>query len=126
MTTAAPFPRVRVRPRTLSVQLRPPEQPATEIDVDFILDFDARGDVIGIEILDLKHQAGDHIFDDYDWDMPADMRTTYDEAVDAFYLYLKLIGPGESAVQREVAGTVVVDERGRMLALDAELPDSAN
>ena len=126
MTTAASFPRVRVKPRTLSVQLRAPEQRTTDIDVDFILDFDARGDVLGIEILSLKRFAGDHILDGYDSEMPGEMRTEYDEEVDAFYLYLKHIGPAESVAQHEVTGTIVVDERGRMLALEAELPDSVD
>jgi hypothetical protein len=88
------------------------------------LDFDARGDVLGIEILDLKRLAGDRVFHDYDWEMSGEIRTTYDESVDAFYLYLKRISPGESVAQLAVAGTIVVDERGRLLALEAELPDS--
>ena len=78
--------------------LRAPEQRTTDIDVDFILDFDAHGDVLGIEILSLKHFAGDHILDGYDSQMPGEMRTEYDEAVDAFYLYLKDIGPGGDSV----------------------------
>ena len=131
MTTVDRFPQVHIRPRTLAVQLRSRAGAVTPIALDLILDLDEHGDVIGLEILDFKRYTGQHTLDDvelreedgYASHEASGTHISYSADEDVFYMTLKHAGRGASVEQRAVPGAAVLDAGGRLVAIEAELPE---
>jgi uncharacterized protein YuzE len=88
-----------------------------EITVRCVLDFDQFGDVLGIEILNLKDQAGSRCLDVVEEVLKGpvtDLRYSYDDEVDAFYLRMS---EGQSVDQKAVDGVLVLNDKGQIASL---------
>jgi uncharacterized protein YuzE len=85
--------------------------------VRVVADLDWQGNVIGIEMLFARAELGDEaVHTDARTESP--QRFSYDAESDA--LYLK-VAEGASANQRSCGGVALLDSRGRLVALDAEI-----
>ena len=103
--------------RSIDVQFGERSERDQRIQIDVVIDYDFSGDVTGIEILDLKHQAGESSIDIIQELVPAGgavLRCGFDEENDAFYL--KVSG-SRSAEQRELLGTLTLDEKSRIVGI---------
>ena len=91
------------------------------INLECVLDFNEYGEVIGIEIIDLKYYAGDKVLDGRKWasiNKKEGVRISYDEESDAFYLS---ISDEKSVEQRSVNGKLILDKKGYMVKLEVDL-----
>ena len=93
------------------------------INVRFVLDFDQFGEVIGIEILNLKDQAGSRCLDkveDVLKDSVRGLHHSYDDAVDAFYLRMS---EERSIDQKAVDGVLVLNGKRQIVSfrVDAQM-----
>ncbi len=105
----------------LIVEFKSSSLKAREIATEFVLDHNGFGDVVGIEILNLKYQAGPNVLEGCDQASLAteDANTSYDDDADAFYI--KLIGNERSIDQVVAKGTLVLDHEGHLIRLEAIL-----
>ncbi len=96
----------------LSIRFAEPEG-IRAIDVDCVVDLTDFGDVVGVEILDLRRQLSDGIIEG----SPAGskIRWSYDDEIDAFYVRLT---DGQSQVQRGATGRAHLDSARRVVQLD--------
>lgn len=86
---------------------------------DGIVDQNAFGDVVGVEILDLRsHLGSGRVPRGTAAGFP---RWSYDEEIDAFYVRLT---EETAPVQTRVAGTTVIDGAGVLLSLEVPVPPS--
>ncbi len=102
------------------VELRPSQGAEREVEAGFVVDLDLQGHVVGIEILDLKRQAGERVIERLEADLgraPA-MSFSYDRAHDAFYLTLWKSPKSDS---RPTDGVIVLDGDGHVLRIETEL-----
>lgn len=86
-------------------------------DVEGVLDRNPRGEVVGVEILDLRSRLGGV-------QVPARSRDgyprwSYGEEIDAFYVQ---VAEGPAPLQSTVLGTAVLDGDDVVLSLRIELP----
>jgi uncharacterized protein YuzE len=97
-----------------------PEEIRT-VGVEFVLDFNKWGDLIGIEVINLKYHTGSEVLDGFK-DMASSSNAsallTYEEASDAFYIKLS---EERSTDQRVVNGCLVLDSYGRLVKLEANM-----
>lgn len=83
---------------------------------DGVVDWDAFGGVVGLEILGLRSQVGDLDLPDAIGDtLP---RWAYDEEMDA--LYVRLTGDTAS-IQASASGIATFDKGGRLLSIELSL-----
>lgn len=102
------------------VELRPSQGAEREVEVGFVVDLDLQGHVVGIEILDLKRQAGERVIERLEADLrgaPA-MSFTCDRVNDAFYFALWNSSKSDS---RPTDGVIVLDGDGHILRIETEL-----
>jgi len=105
----------------LVIKFGSPSDQSRIIKVGFVIDFDLNGNVLGIEIINLKYYAGGNVLEGIDPELfgsKAKVRISYDEDVDALYLSLS---NGRSTDQITVDGRVVLDEKGHLVAIEADL-----
>ena len=91
------------------------------VPVGVVIDFDSNGEAIGVEIINLKHQAGACVLEGLDPERISSngkARVSYDAEADAFYVSLSNV---HSADQAAVEGKVVLSEKGHMVAIEADL-----
>lgn len=93
------------------------------IETEIILDINQFREVIGLEILNLKLEAGKTCLNQIKENIKATVgsrRYSYDEDSDSFYLQLA----NESSVdQKAVIGTLTLNREGEIVALSAKLVD---
>jgi uncharacterized protein YuzE len=90
------------------------------IPVPFVLDFDGMGQLIGIEILNLKDHAGSACLARLSEDIriyPEPISFSYDDEADAFYLRIR---DGRSIDQQPVMGRVELDSAGHIVGFEAD------
>jgi uncharacterized protein YuzE len=90
------------------------------VPVRFVLDFDATGQTIGVEILNLKYHVGQACLDRFLMDTaayPEPISFSYDDEVDAFSLRIR---DGRSVDQLAVTGRVQLDAAGCIVGFEAD------
>lgn len=91
---------------------------AVEVEVQFdcVIDQSDFGDVVGVEILDLRQQlAGGRASASPTDGFP---RWSYDDEIDAFYVR---VAPGRAQVQQTGAGIAHVDREGLLCVLEVRV-----
>lgn len=111
------FPKVAREPGAIEVLLDDSEKSTSELPIEFVLDIDKFGEVIGIEIMDLVADAGEGCLQLI---QNSSATFSYDEDVDAFYLRLEA---GASLDQKVVEGKILLDERGQVIGFRAPTSD---
>ena len=91
-----------------------PGQPAVRKGVKCVLDRDDFRDVIGVEILGIRGQLGRDASVRPGVAGP-NVRWSYDEEMDAFYLHLR---PGTASHQEPVEGLASLNADGELVALE--------
>jgi uncharacterized protein YuzE len=86
------------------------------IDIDCVADLTDFGDVVGIEILDLRGQLAGGMVEPPKSD--GDFRWAYDEEIDALYLR---VTDARGQVQRSLTAQARLDSLGRFVQLDVDL-----
>jgi hypothetical protein len=92
------------------------------VDIEFILDFDWEGELIGIEIINLKFIAGSNClkhFADNIATSSLHLRYSYDDEVDAFYL--KIGTDRDSKYQCSVDGKLILNAKGYIIGFQAKI-----
>ena len=92
---------------------------AQTLSVEFVLDLNQSGTVIGIEVLNLQLEAGGSFLNrirERIGTMDGSMKYSYDGEVDAFYLQLY---DEVSADQVAVDGIIILNEKGEIVSLRA-------
>jgi uncharacterized protein YuzE len=91
----------------------------SSMKVSCVVDLTDFGDVVGVEILDLRRQLSGAVVES---SHPAsDIRWSYDAEIDAFYIHLM---EGRGQVQVRVSATAYLDSRRRLVQL--QVPMSFN
>lgn len=109
--------RVRLSDDAVEVRFREAAGELRTVELGVVLDFNADGEVVGLEILHLKFEVGEECLRYLQEDLPttgSGIRYSYDHECDAFYLRLS---GGRSTVQRAAVGKVVVDDAGGIICL---------
>lgn len=110
MTTS--YPRVRAEGEILGVDFGSASADR-RVEIEVVVDRNAFGDVVGVEILDLQQQLASHVpLPVSSVDLP---RWSYDDEIDAFYLRLR----SDTATSQDMAiGTATLDQAGEMISLE--------
>ncbi len=111
------YPNIVREDEKLDVVFSSPDVSRPEITVRCVLDFDQFGDVLGVEILNLKDQAGSSCLDVVEEVLKGSvtaLRYSYDDEVDAFYLRMS---EGQSVDQKAVDGVLVLNDKGQIASL---------
>lgn len=89
------------------------------VEVACVVDQTDFGDVIGVEILDLRRQSGGLV------EAPrasGSVRWSYDAEIDAFYVHVM---EGRSQVQTSVTGKISLNSAQRVVMLEVQVPQAA-
>ena len=111
------FPRTRLSRDAVEVELREAAGDLRSVDLSVVLDFNAGGEVTGLEIINLKYEVGEgclRYFREYVPTTGPGLRYSYDDECDAFYLQLS---DEPSTVQRAAIGRASADDAGGVLSL---------
>lgn len=115
----AAYPRIVRSPNKIEITLTLYGEHPRQIEVEFILDFNQFREVIGVEILNLKKEAGSNCLKRIEKSINTigtGLRYSYDEETDSFYLQLSR----ESSIYQEaVLGTLILDDEGQIVSLEA-------
>lgn len=105
-------PSVLISDGVLNLRLGP-EAGVREVDFDCVIDQTDLGDVVGIEVLDLRQQlGGGQVPIPPSDELP---RWSYDAEIDAFYAR---VGEGRSQVQKAGSGVAHLNGEGLLTVLD--------
>jgi uncharacterized protein YuzE len=86
---------------------------ARRVEFDGVIDLTDFGDVVGVEVLDLRQQLrGGIVSPPVHEGLP---RWSYDDEIDAFYIRLL---DSTAPRQQPITGTAVLDDSGRLTALE--------
>jgi uncharacterized protein YuzE len=104
----------------ICVTVEPNPISATRKTCEFVLDLDATGIVIGIEIINLKLHAGPNALGAVQRRLQSpsgSMKYNYDDESDCFYLQIAM---GPSVDQRAVDGIVTLNQKGEIVGFSAD------
>lgn len=107
------YPDVNTDQGRIEILLNSSDEVLHELSIEFILDIDKYGEVIGIEISNMMANAGD---DCLDYVGNTDVDFSYDEDSDSFYLRLK---EGTSLDQLVVQGKLLKNNEGQVVGFRA-------
>lgn len=113
------YPCVQQKKELLIVEFGPELHEVKRRSLRMVVDLGSHGDVLGIEIINLILTVGKHALEVVTQVVPnagTEIWYGYDEESDSFYLGLK---SGDSRIQKSVDGSVICDEVGRIIALNA-------
>ena len=111
------FPKVARELGAIEVLLNDSEKSISELPIEFVLDIDKFGEIIGVEIMDLVADAGEGCLQ---FIQNSSATFSYDEEADAFYLRLD---EGTSLDQKVVEGKLLVDKEGQIIGFRALTTD---
>jgi len=97
-----------------------PEAGSKEVTQEMVLDLDDAGKIIGIEILNLLFYAGEHGLDLIKHVLRTkgeELRYSYDEDSDSFYLRLR---SGRSIEQNPIQGALIFNDKRQIVSLSAQ------
>ena len=111
---------IKSDPKGIQVRFAPEgESSIRVVPVRIVLDFDRLGAVIGIEIISLRHFAGENALPSARGSLTGEpVRFTYDAEADAAYLSLE---DERSTDQRSVDGWLEIGADGHLLGIGAAL-----
>jgi len=110
------YPNVARKSGKLEVMFSLSDVPLTSIVVRFVLDFDRFDEVVGIEILNLKDQAGNRCLSKVEKILMTPvqgLRYSYYDDTDSFYLYLS---EKDCPFQKAVDGVLVLNDEGQIVS----------
>jgi len=107
------FPKVIHEQGMIEVLLDRSDESVSELPIEFVLDIDKFGEVIGIEIMDLMADAGNGCLQ---FMKKTGTKFSYDEDTDAFYLRLNV---GASLDQKVVQGNLLKNNEGQVVGFRA-------
>jgi uncharacterized protein YuzE len=117
------FPQVNAI-RCLTVSFRESIDIQRLIQIDVVTDYDYRGQIVGVEVLNLEFHAKADLFANVDWNVVnklTGMRFSFDKKNDAFYV---AISPDERSINQRVhSGRLVLNGRNELVSIEAMLPD---
>ena len=114
------FPSTEQDESKICVNFEPTLNSSRKSSCEFVLDYDAMGNVIGIEIINLKLHAGPNSLGAIDRSLRstlARMNYNYDDDSDCFYLQL---AKDASIDQKAVDGVMTFNQEGEIIALSAD------
>ncbi|HEY2785955.1 MAG TPA: DUF2283 domain-containing protein [Fimbriiglobus sp.] len=114
------YPNIATTVNSLMVEFAPNPSHAKDLSLKMVLDYGESGEVIGVEILNLAFEAGNNCLGIIQSAVPIqgdDLKFSYDEECDAFYLRLR---SGRSLQQKVVQGNACLDNDSRIVSLNAE------
>src|SRR5271163_1993901 len=114
------YPHVREDAGSVAVEFAPGGEHSNPRPLEVVLDFGQRGEVVGIEILNLVFEAAKACLGISSGSVPTEsegLRYAYDEGCDAFRLQLR---GGRSFHQKTVIGSMLLDAGGRITGLSAK------
>ena len=115
------YPNVVREDGNLEVMFSSLDVPLTSIIVRFILDFDRFGDVVGIEVPNLKDQAGNRCLGKVEKILESPvggLRYSYYGDTDSFYLYLS--EQDDCPDQKAVDGELMLNGRGQIVSFKVD------
>ncbi|WP_263377687.1 DUF2283 domain-containing protein [Granulicella paludicola] len=111
------FPNAAIGDGTLSIRFSD-GSPSQSFEVGFsTIDLTAFGEVIGVEVLDWRRQLSGGVL--YGPAACGQVRWSYDEEVDAFYIHLR---EGRGQIQMSVVCRVGLDPDRRVVLLEVPIP----
>ena len=113
------FPSKRQNRWELFVDVDPTPTSVTRKNCEFVLDYDAAGNVIGIEIINLKLQVGLNALGAVERRLQlssSGMKYNYDDESDCFYLE---VARERSVDQKAVEGIVALNQEGEIVGFSA-------
>jgi uncharacterized protein YuzE len=85
-------------------------------NIKCVVDQDRLGDVIGVEILDIRRQTGGAVIESRT--VTQDFRWSYDSEIDALYVH---ITRGSAPVQRDAIGRACIAGDGTLAAIEVQV-----
>lgn len=113
------YPNIVRGTNSIEIELGPHSEYIKQIEVEFILDKNQFDDVIGIEILDLKLEAGVRCLGRVESCIEVKgngLRYGYDEETDSFYLQ---ISNEDSSDQESINGILVLNSESQIVCFSA-------
>ena len=123
-----------MRECSVNIRLRLDVAVERTVPIGFVLDFNAFGEIIGLEILDLRHCLGRRCLKGFEEAIaahPKPLSYSYDKDADAFYLkmgrerspdaFYLTMHLERSVDQCTVGGTVMLDADGRIVGFQADV-----
>jgi uncharacterized protein YuzE len=110
-------PTIREDHTSVVMEFAPPPKRSRPLALKMVLDFSRRGELVGIEIINLILQTGPQSLDLMSRSLPRDghgMRYAYDKDSDSFYMRVRA---SDSVSQQSVHGSVLIDDEGRIGSL---------
>ncbi|PIE01343.1 MAG: hypothetical protein CSA81_12230 [Acidobacteria bacterium] len=115
------YPKISINSNELQIYVCEKTVCFTEKDVEFVIDFNGYGDVVGLEILNLRLETGasflNKIRDSFDRTTKS-ISYSYDKESDSFYLKL---AEDASSAQRAVDGLLLLNSTGEIIGFSCFL-----
>jgi uncharacterized protein YuzE len=114
------YPKITAKENSLTVEFAPNLGHAKVLPLEMVLDYSESGEVIGVEIINLAFETGKNCLGLINGTVPTqgdELKFSYDEDCDAFYLRLR---SGRSLHQKVVRGKACLDSDSRIVSLSAE------
>ena len=114
------YPNIVQSNNSIEIIVSPYNEYTKHLDIELILDFNQFHDVVGIEILNLKIEAGEFCLEEVANVISSakkGLSYSYDEESDSFYLR---ITDERSIDQEAVDGKLILDRKGQIVGFKAE------
>lgn len=114
------FPSIQEEGTTIRVDFGPSPSSSIKAFCEFVLDYNAMGNVIGIEIINLRLHAGQYALGTINRCLRrglATMTYAYDDESDSFYLQFEKVA---SVDQKAVDGVMTLNQRGEIVSMFAD------
>lgn len=115
------YPNIVREDDSLDVVFSSSDVPLSKVRVRCVLDVDQFGEVIGIEILNLKDQVGNRCLGAIEETLRkpvGDLHYSYNDDVDAFYLR---VSEGRSVDQKAVDAVLVISDKGQVVSMQIDM-----
>ncbi len=108
------YPQIIEKDNSFVVKLGPAAETGRTLPIKMVLDFDADGKVVGIEIINLVLQAGNKALNYIKHTRQPTFG--YDPDCDSFYMRVKNVN---STDQKSVSGALTLDDEGEIMGFTA-------
>jgi len=117
------YPKVDQSKKAVNIIFVAYEGEITYVDIEFVVDFNQYGEIVGVEILNIKLESGEKCLDIIEsaiTTLDNALRYSYDEESDSFYLE---ISEERSIHQKSINGLLVINQIGQIVGLKFDLND---